>query len=209
MVRAGLADHSARVRNAIAKAQRVVPSLVAMVAWWHRTMAERLAELSLTTQEMAWVMGLLLPEMYLDREAAGGADKDTRARRGDQRDRRHAALDAAGSPWGTWSTARRAEMRAAVQGCVDLFVRASSCVEGRNGQLSLHHHRTHRLPNDLLRTLTVIHTYPLKRRDGTTAAERFSGRKQNDLFAHLTTLALTPARPRIRRRSERLDLIAA
>ena len=60
-----------------------------------------------------------------------------------------------------------------------------------------------------VRTLTVIHNYALKRRDGTTAAERFSGRKHNDLFAHLLTLAPTPARPRIRRRSERPDLIAA
>lgn len=92
---------------------------------------------------------------------------------------------------------------------MDLFVRASSCVEGPNGQLSLHHPRTHRLSNDLMRTLTVIHNYALKRRDGTTAAERFSGRKHNDLFAHLLTLTPTPARPRIRRRSERPDLIAA
>jgi hypothetical protein len=209
VVSAGLGDHSARVCNAIAKAQRVVPSLVSMVAWWHRTVSARLAALSLTTQERAWVVGSLLPVMYLDREAARGADKDARARLRAQRDRLHATLDAAGSPWVSWSRERRAEVRSVVQGCVDLFVRASSCVEGRNGQLSLHHHRTHRLPNDLLRALTVIHNYALTRRDGTTAAERFSGSKHNDLFKHLLTLAPMPARPRVRRRSERPDLIAA
>ena len=208
-VSAGLGDRSARVCTAIAKAQRVVPSLAAMVAWWHRTVSERLAALSLTTQETAWVMGSLLPVMYLDRVAARGADRDTRERLRALRDRLRAVLDAAGSPWETWSAARRTAVRLVVQGCVDLFVRASSCVEGRNGQLSLHHHRTHRLPNDLLRALTVIHNYALKRADGTTAAERFSGRKHDDLFAYLLTLAPMPARPRVRRRSERPALLAA
>ena len=209
VVSAGLGDHRARVCNAIAKAQRVVPSLVSMVAWWHRTVSERLAALSLTTQERAWVMGSLLPLMYLDREAARGADKDARARLRAQRDRLHATLEAAGSPWVSWSSEQRAAVRSVVQGCVDLFVRASSCVEGRNGQLSLHHHRTHRLPNDLLRALTVIHNDALTRRDGTTAAERFSGRKHADLFKHLIAIAPMPARPRVRPRTERRPPVAA
>jgi hypothetical protein len=57
-------------------------------------------------------------------------------------------------------------------------VRTSSPVEGHNGQLSLHHHRTHHLTPALLKALTVIHTYVIVRRDGTTAAERFAGKRE-------------------------------
>ena len=97
----------------------------------------------------------------------------------------------------------------AVEGCVDLFVRTSSNVEGRNGQLSLHHHHTHRLTPDLLKALTVIHNDVLTRPDGTTAAERFTGQKHDDLVAHLVALTPQPARSRMRKCRERPPMLAA
>ena len=44
----------------------------------------------------------------------------------------------------------------------------------------------------------MIHNYGITRRDGTTAAERFAGKKHEDLFAHLVAIMPTPARPRVR-----------
>ncbi|MCX6994447.1 MAG: DUF6399 domain-containing protein [Chlamydiae bacterium] len=41
----------------------------------------------------------------------------------------------------------------------ELFQRSSSCVEGRNGMLSLLHHRCHRLSARGLQSLTVVHNY--------------------------------------------------
>ena len=115
----------------------------------------------------------------------------------------------AGSPWASWDAPTRARVLTVAQRCVDLFVRTSSPVEGRNGQLSLHHHRTHHLTPALLKALTVIHNYVITRRDGTTAAERFAGKKHDDLFAHLVAIMPTPARPRVRSRKVVEPMLAA
>jgi len=204
---AGLAS-SRRVNDALAKAERVLPSLVAMVETWHRLADARITALGLTVAETAWVWATLLPVLYLDRIAPRGADKASRAWLRGLRDQRLAALHAPDSPWTTWSPATRVHVRAAVESCVDLFVRTSSCVEGRNGQLALHHHRTHHLSPALLKALTVIHNYGLTRADGTTAAERYTGQKHGDLFQHLVATLPPPTRPRVRKAKERLPLLA-
>ena len=61
------------------------------------------------------------------------------------------------------------------QDCADLLQRSSSCVEGRNGQLSLRHHSLHRITPARLQALTAVHNYFIHRPDGMTAAERFFG----------------------------------
>src|SRR5205807_200495 len=82
--------------------------------------------------------------------------------------------------------ARRVESQAALEReaarCAELFQRSSSCVEGRNGQLSLRHHYLHQLRPRKLKVLTTLHNYLIRRPDGTTAAERFFGAKPGDLF---------------------------
>ena len=75
---------------------------------------------------------------------------------------------------------------------------SSSCVEGRNAQLALRHQGIHRLSHRHLKALTVMHNYYVRRRDGTTAAERFFEAKQNDLFDFLVDRMDYPARPRNR-----------
>ncbi|MCP4699587.1 MAG: hypothetical protein GY862_22470 [Gammaproteobacteria bacterium] len=62
------------------------------------------------------------------------------------------------------------------------FHRASSAVEGRNGCLSQMHHNGRGLTATRLKALTVIHNFDIKRRDGTTAAERLFDTKFPDLF---------------------------
>ena len=207
--RAGLGDRSARVIDSIAKAQRVLPSLVGWVTAWHRMVRERIAALGLSASESAWVLASLLPAVYLDRVVHRGASAAFRDRVGAVRDGLVAAIEAVGSPWRTWDAVTRARVLVVVETCADLFVRTSSYVEGRNGQLSLHHHRTHHITPALLKALTVIHNYVLTRRDGTTAAERFTGQKHEDLFAHLVTVIMPPARPRARKRKVRAPMLAA
>lgn len=72
-------------------------------------------------------------------------------------------------------------------------------LRGRNGQLSLRHQSLHGLSDERLEALTVMHNYFIQRRDGTTAAERFFGRKPEDLFAQLMKNLPLPARPAQRR----------
>jgi hypothetical protein len=79
--------------------------------------------------------------------------------------------------------------------CANLFQRSSSCVEGRNGQLSLRHHGLHRLSSKKLEALTSVHNYFIKRRDGTTAAERFFGSKPKEMFEYLLNKIDMPGRP--------------
>jgi phosphoketolase len=47
----------------------------------------------------------------------------------------------------------------------------------------------------------------LRRPDGSTAAERFFGKKHEDLFAHLVEVMAEPARPRQRKKKERKPLL--
>ncbi|WP_139795714.1 DUF6399 domain-containing protein [Desulfocicer vacuolatum] len=77
-----------------------------------------------------------------------------------------------------------------------IFQRSSSCVEGRNAQLSLRHHGIHRLSDQKLRALTVVHNYYLKRPDGTTAAERFYENRPIDMFKWLLGNMSQVPRPR-------------
>ena len=74
---------------------------------------------------------------------------------------------------------------AVAQACAGLFQRSSSCVEGRNGRLSLQQHGHSRVSERRLRALTVIHNYLIQGADATTAAERFFGQKHKDLFSWL------------------------
>lgn len=82
--------------------------------------------------------------------------------------------------------------------CAALFQRSSSCVEGRNGVLSLKHHALHKLNVNKLQALTVLHNFFTSRKDGTTAAERFFGKKTRDVFEWLLRTVDLPVRPRNR-----------
>ena len=80
-----------------------------------------------------------------------------------------------------------------------MFQRSSSCVEGRNGALSLKHHGFHRVSKKTLRALTVVHNYHVKRSDGSTAAERFFGRAPDGLFDYMLEKVPMLGRPRVKR----------
>jgi hypothetical protein len=85
--------------------------------------------------------------------------------------------------------------------CAQVFQRSSSCVEGRNGQLSLKFHAFRRLNAHTLQVLTVLHNYFIRRADGTTAAERFFEQKPRDLFTWLLDKVELP-RPRKKHRRQ-------
>lgn len=82
--------------------------------------------------------------------------------------------------------------------CAGIFQRSSSCVEGRNAQLSLGHHGLHRLSERLLNALTVVHNFHIRNRDGATPAERFFQAEHGGLFKWLLENMEYPARPRKR-----------
>ncbi len=87
--------------------------------------------------------------------------------------------------------------------CASVFQRSSSCVEGRNGQLSLRHHSFHRLSDRKLAALTAVHNFFIKRNDGTTAAERFFDAKPRAMFEFLLENMDTPGKPAQKRRASK------
>lgn len=66
--------------------------------------------------------------------------------------------------------------------CTERFQRSSSCVQGRNGVLSLYHRRFHRMSVRSLKALTIVHNIHIKRVDKATAAERFFCIGHENLF---------------------------
>jgi len=86
---------------------------------------------------------------------------------------------------GQYSKGVKKEWMIKGQECAEKFQRSTSCVEGRNGVLSLYHHRFCRLNQRSCQALTVIHNFHLKRSDGKTAATRFFGSKHDNLFESL------------------------
>lgn len=78
------------------------------------------------------------------------------------------------------------------------FQRSSSCVEGRNGVLSLLMHRFHYLSEKTLKVLSIVHNFGVRRNnDGSTAAERFFEETHDDLFDYLVENVKIPGKPRL------------
>jgi hypothetical protein len=185
----------------LAKARRVLGAMQATVAFFWTTIAAWLAAWGYEAQVQQWLRQALIPAYYLRRvaEKAGTAQERNRLRT-----LAAEVLERARSPdgpWGTFSPEFRAELETRAQQCADLFQRSSSCVEGRNGQLSLRHHALHHLSARKLQALTVLHNYAVRRADGSTAAGRFYGAPPRELFDWLLRRLAPPARPRAARRA--------
>ncbi len=184
-----------RARERIAKAERLTTSMLATITFFFTTIQAKVAALGLAPEIEALVHQQLIPAIYLERVAA----RSTRAERRhelQQRSRRLlATLRQPDSPLQRLDADQRREVEIVATECADLFQRSSSCVEGRNGHLALHHHGKHRLGNRKLAVLTAIHNYFIRRPDGTTAAERFFGQPPASMFDYLLAALDPPPRP--------------
>lgn len=103
--------------------------------------------------------------------------------------------------WNQLAETLREEWRHKALECAQVFQRSSSCVEGRNGQLSLKFHAFRRINEKTLTVLTVLHNFFIRRADDTTAAERFFEQKPRDLFTWLLDKVELP-RPRKKHRRQ-------
>jgi len=192
---------SLQAREKVAKARRVLPAMRATMAFFWVTVAEWLAAWPLSETVRLWLREQLLPGLYLERAAE---KLSTAAKRRQLRTRAAEILARARSPdgvWGTLSATEQTDLEAKARQCVNLFQRSSSCVEGRNGQLSLRHHGLHRLTTKKLGALRVLHNFQVTRPDGTTAAERFFGVRPRPLFPWLVARLRLPEHPRTTRRA--------
>jgi hypothetical protein len=150
---------SPQVHEKLAKARRVLPEMCSTIAFFWATVTARLAAWQLPATVTTWLREELIPGLYLERAAEKVSTSVERQR---WRTRAAEILARARAPdgvWGTLSETERADLESKARQCANLFQRSSSCVEGRNGQLSLRHHGLHRLTSRKLGALRVLHNF--------------------------------------------------
>ena len=206
-------DLPERARERIAKAERLTTQLLATLTFFFATIQAKVEALGLAPELEAAVHQQLIPAIYLERVAARSTGAE---RRHALRQRSQALLEPLrrpDSPLQALPQQLRTDIETVAGDCADLFQRSSSCVEGRNGQLALHHHGKHRLSSRRLAALTAIHNYFIRRSDGTTAAERFFAHAPAPMFDCLVRTLDPPPRPARKRprapRQAYLETLAA
>jgi hypothetical protein len=186
---------------AVTRVQAWLVPLVVTVGWFWELVDLLLERLRLSAVQEQTVREQLLPGLYWQREAPRGRDPEQRRQRRELSTRLLAAAWSSDSPLGSLSLADRDTLERVCREAVGLFQRSSSCVEGRNGRLSLLHHGHGPLSAGRLQALTVVHNYLSRRADGTTAAERFFRSKPCPVFEWLLERLPDLPRPAQRRKT--------
>jgi hypothetical protein len=188
---AGLSDNSLK---RIEKARRTINAMVATLQFFWLMVQGRLKSLALDGTLEKVVVSVLLPAAYSELHATKAKTADLRKQRLATAARLYEQLEQ-DKHWQSLPRNRQDELKKVAVACVQIFQRSSSNVEGRNGQLSLHHHIYKNMSTRKLAASTVIHNYFIQRQDGTTAAERFFGKAPESLFRYLLSVTDYPASP--------------
>jgi hypothetical protein len=179
----------------IAKAKKVVTAMVATTAFFWLTARAKVEALELASEVEQTVYDHLIPGIYLHLVAERVENAQQRHTLQVKSEELLAPLRAKDGPLSDFGPEELVSIESVAQECAQLFQRSSSCVEGRNGQLALHHHRLHRISGRKLAALTTVHNYSMKRGDDSTAAERFFGAKPRNLFEWVLDRVDLPGRP--------------
>lgn len=178
-------------RKHIAKSERLVPQMVATIAFFWNMVTTIIAGHSLPEKMTTFLYSALIPLAYL-KLVLPKVKSNQRAVIRDTIDKLTAAAE---NTTATLNSEVLSMMLAVAQQCAEVFQRSSSCVEGRNGALSLYHHAGRNLTSRRLCVLNVIHNFDIKRPDASTAANRLSGLTHPDLFEWLLARQPLPVRP--------------
>ena len=187
---------SGTCRKRIDKAHRVVKNLVSTVAFFFCMIEVYMDNIQLSDDEKKLMHQYLIPGFYLLSVAEKERDPE---KKGPILKKSQELLLELERPTGAFSGYSEIEIERLKKGateCAQIFQRSSSCVEGRNAQLSLRHHGLHRLSDRCLQAQTVIHNFYTTNKQGKTPALRFFEAKHNDLFEWLLGQMDYSARPR-------------
>jgi hypothetical protein len=184
----------------ISKAERVLPSMIATIAFFWSTL-KLLMDRQDCSDEVKQIWKNELVAGYYIAQVANRSQNAKEAKR--LRDLSESILARARSPDSAWSQLPKSMQKSLedkAQEAAEVFQRSSSCVEGRNGQLSLRHHGLRELTPSKLSALRTIHNYVIHRSDKTTGAERFFEIKPRNVIDWLLAQLPMPARPRPNRK---------
>ena len=175
--------------NRVEKARRAFDAIVAYLRCFFTIYAAFVEGLRLNIEQEKFFNEVIFPLSYLRMIWRRLPKKDKERHKTLMQDLEVRMRD------GPWPEELMLELMKKGQEMAETFQRSSSCVEGRNGMLSLNYHRFHRLNARSLHVLTIIHNFDARRSDGTTAAERFFEGKHANLFDSLVTNVRIPNRP--------------
>ncbi len=168
--------------------------MVATLSFFWNWVATELAELKLTGPKARLFKHVLLLIGYLELQIPKSKNAEERSARRALHASQMKKLEN-DKIWQSTTAEEKEDLIKSARRCALIFQRSSSCVEGRNGQLSLMHHSSRAINPRRLSSLTVVHNYFIRRHDKTTAAERFFEQKHDDLFLWLLDRVDCPALP--------------
>ena len=189
-------DLSDRCKKRVEKAHRVVQNMVATIAFFFNMIELYMDNLQMSDREKQLMHKYLIPGFYLQRVARKEKNIEKKLQISKLSQELLLVLTKKDGAFSEYNETDIKMLKKAAEECAQIFQRSSSCVEGRNAQLSLRHHGIHRLSNQCLKAQTIVHNYYTRNRDGTTPAERFFNSKHSDLFEWLLEKMDCPARPR-------------
>ncbi len=184
------ADLSSSCMKRLAKARRAFNGISEYLAYFLVFFAAYMRGLKLTPEQELFFKDVAFPLSYLNMIWRRLSKKD-REELHPLRERLKNEFE-----YGRYSEKEKAEWMVKGRECAERFQRSTSCVEGRNGVLSLYHHRFCRLNQRSCQALTAIHNFHLKRQDGRTAATRFFGNDHENLFESLVMNVCIPGTPK-------------
>jgi hypothetical protein len=202
------AELGGKAQEALARGKHWLAELVAAMEWFWCVARICVQELDLPEEVERAMYDRLLPGLYWQQAAKRARTAEQRRDKEELAERLLKEAWAANGALSRLTEQEQKEVKRVAHEVVGLFARSSSCVEGRNGRLALFHHGQTRLSAGRLKALTVIHNYLTERADGTTAAERFFGKKPRDLFNWLLERLPNLPRPAAKRSNQTNPIIA-
>lgn len=193
-------DLSDRCKQRVEKAHRVVKNMVATIAFFFRMIDLYMDNMQILDRDRQLMHDYLIPGFYLRQVARKEKDAERKSRISEMSQELLSILTQQYGPFSEYTENDIKILEKAAEECAQIFQRSSSCVEGRNAQLSLRHHGIHKLSDRSLKAQTIVHNYYRRNRDGTTPAERLFEAKHIDLFEWLLEKMDYPARPQHRLR---------
>lgn len=187
-------------KDTLAKVQRQLAGISALVDFWWQTVRQDLTQLAMTPRWTQWAEELLLPLMYWQEQLR-------RTRHPVQKAQIALVLQAVEEAFERHPCTRqlKPEVLAAwklwAAEHAKAFQRASSAVEGRNGYLSQMQHNHRGLPTRRYQAWTALHNFDCRDTDGTTPASRFFRRSFPDLFENVLSQIDELPMPRQRRQA--------
>ncbi len=154
---------SERCKKRVDKAHRVVTSMVANIAFFFHMINLYMDNFGISDSERQLMHEYLIPGLYLQQVARKEKDPERKAVISERSQEFLAILAERDGPFSDYREDDVKELVKAAEECAHLFQRSSSCVEGRNAQLSLRHHGIHRLSNQLLKAQTIVHNYYVRK----------------------------------------------